>query len=170
MSEQISLGKLIYPYRVALQNPYIQLAYEKLVKYVMSLKAHAQKTYPERYSFGNISPGYMDYTYFPFADDFLRSRKLRFGVVLNHKALSFELWLMGQNIEVQKEYWNLLKSSSWNKHKKEMPKYSVLEVAIVPNPNFDDLERLTEEISTTALSTAEEIHAYLHFAKNHWRQ
>lgn len=48
---------------------------------------------------GNISSGYMDYSYFPFTTtDFLRTHKLRFGAVLNHPQMRFELWLMGGKI------------------------------------------------------------------------
>ena len=41
----------------------------------------------------------------PFFNESLRSHKLRFGIVLNHEKLSFELRFMGQNVEIQKKYW-----------------------------------------------------------------
>lgn len=87
-------------YQDALQQGDIQIAYERLIKAVMALKAHFANTLGDQYSFGNVSPGYMDYTYFPFFNAFLRKKRLRFGIVLNHRQMSFELWLMGQNAQV----------------------------------------------------------------------
>lgn len=43
----------------------IRIAYEFLIKYVMTLKAAFEKTYAVKYSSENVSPGYMDFTYFP---------------------------------------------------------------------------------------------------------
>lgn len=84
--------------------------------------------FPGQYSTGNISLGHLDYTYFPFFNTYLRQHKLRFGIVLNHMEMRFELWLMGQNASVQEKYWELLKNTDWNKDIEAMPLYSVLEV------------------------------------------
>ncbi|MBK5719875.1 hypothetical protein JGH11_03225 [Dysgonomonas sp. Marseille-P4677] len=154
-------NRYVFLYKEALGEGNIQKAYTGLVKYVLSLKAYCSQHMADKYSFGNVSPGYMDYTYFPFFDEFLRKKKLRFGVVLNHEKIRFELWLMGQNAEVQKEYWHLLKSTKWNKEKTTMPKYSVLEVVLVDNPDFDQLDVLTQSILGETTKLASEIMDYL---------
>lgn len=59
----------------------------------------------------------MDYTYFAFYDEYLRSQQLRFGIVLNHHQMQFELWLMVQNAERQIFYWEKLKELEWNREK-----------------------------------------------------
>ena len=148
-------------YKAQLEKGDIQVAYERLVKYVLTLKAHCQKEHSSSYSFGNVSPGYMDYTYFPFFDGFLRSRKLRFGIVLNHRKMCFELWLMGQNAEVQKQYWALFKTTKWNQGRIAMPKYSILEIVLLKTPDFDHLEILSSEIEKAAFSYAKEIMTYI---------
>ncbi|MBD8348259.1 MULTISPECIES: DUF7000 family protein [unclassified Dysgonomonas] len=148
-------------YKEQLQKEDIQKAYEGLVKYVMALKSHFSKRLSDEFLFGNISPGYMDFTYFPFFNDFLREQKLRFGIVLNHKKVRFELWLMGQNLEIQKNYWNLLKTSPWNKEQIAMPKYSVLEVILVENPDFNELDILTSKIEQEAIILVHEIIDYI---------
>lgn len=148
-------------YKNQLEDRDIQIAYEQLIKYVMALKAHCAKVFSNKYSCGNVSPGYMDFTYFPFFNEFLRSKKLRFGIVLNHKKVRFELWLMGQNSKVQKEYWNLLKSSIWNETQRTMPKYSVLEVILIEEPDFNNLDKLTAEIEKKAYSLSEKIVAHI---------
>lgn len=75
--------------------------------------------------------------------------------------MQFEIWLMGQNANVQKEYWEILKDSKWNIDRKEMPRYSVLEVVLENRIVFNEKERMTETIITSALSLAKEIQKYL---------
>lgn len=155
------LNEYVSIYKAQLEIGDIQIAYKQLVKYVMAIKAYFEKEFSNKYSYGSISPGYMDFTYFPFFDDFLRSRKLRLGIVLNHGKMRFELWLMGQNAEVQKRYWSLLKSTEWNRDQPTMPKYSVLEVVLVEESDFDDLNRITTEIAKQAVLFTEEIESYI---------
>lgn len=154
-----SMNEYAAMYRTQLKSGELQIAYEQLVKYVMMLRAHFEKS--AHYRVGNVSPGYMDFTYFPFFNEYLRARKLRFGIVLNHKEMRFELWLMGQNADVQKEYWNQLKESRWNKHLTRMPKYSVLETILEDNPDFDDLDSLTLCIEKKSMEQVEQILAHI---------
>lgn len=155
------LSSYISVYKKYLEAGEIQIAYEALVKYVMSLKSHCEKVLSNQYSFGNVSPGYMDFTYFPFFDSYLRSKKLRYGIVLNHREMRFELWLMGQNAETQTKYWELLKGSPWNQYRTTMPKYSVMEAVLVELPDFDHLDDLTSTIVQTAACVSNEISDYM---------
>ena len=156
-----SLNEYIDTYKKQLEQGDIRIAYEYLRKYVMVLKTYCTNHFTDKYSFGNVYPGYMDYTYFYFFDDYLRSKKLRFGVVLNHREMRFELWLLGQNAELQAKYWELLKNTEWNKDRTAMPQYSVLEVVLVDNPDFDNQDALTEEIAKRAMSVAIEAQSYI---------
>lgn len=148
-------------YKKELEKEDIQRAYEGLLKYMMALKSNLSKNLSTDFFFGNISPGYMDFTYFPFFNDFLRENKLRFGIVLNHKKIRFELWLMGQNNDIQKKYWDLLKVSQWNKEQTSMPKYSITEVVLVENPDFNQLDVLTSKIKEETTLFAREIIDYI---------
>ncbi len=161
MERNKSLNDYIAVYKGLLEQGDIQIAYENLRKYVMALKAHLSKKAADKYSFGNVSPGYMDFTYFPFFNDFLRSKKLRFGIVLNHQKMRFELWLMGQNAEDQVNYWELLKHTKWNKDRFVMPRYSVLEAILIEEPDFNNLDVLTDEITIRAIDIAEEIQDFI---------
>ena len=67
---------------------------------------------------------------FSFFNDYLRDKKLRFGIVLNHSKMRFELWLMGQNKEIQKRYWDMLKTSPWNQGRSTKPQYAELEIVL----------------------------------------
>lgn len=161
-----SLNEYAIIYKQLLEKGDIQKAYTGLLKYMMSLKAHFQKSLSDKFSFGNISPGYMDYTYFPFFDKFLRDNKLRFGIVLNHEKMRFELWLMGQNAEVQKKYWELLKTTEWNAHQAAMPKYSVLEAVLVERPDFDQPDTLAQKIAKKAANLTQEVTDYIKNSKH----
>lgn len=161
MDKNKSLHDYVAIYKGLLEKGEVQIAYMALLKYVMALKAHLAKKIGDAYSFGNVAPGYMDYTYFPFFDDFLRDRELRFGIVLNHRDMRFELWLMGRNAKVQAHYWELLQSAKWNEGRLVMPQYSVVETVLVARPDFNDLDRLTEEIAKAAMCAAKEIEAHI---------
>ena len=152
-----SLNEYVALYHEELLKGKIRVAYEKLLKYMITLRGHFSRAFPVGYVFGNVSPGYMDYSYFPFYNEFLRSKKLRFGIVLNHEKMCFELWLMGQNEELQKKYWELLKSTKWNKGRIERPRYSVLEVVLVEKPDFDDLKVLSVAVEKEAERIVPEI-------------
>lgn len=152
---------IVADYKEQLVKTDIQQAYERLLKYLLKLRTHLKNKLSNQYSFGNTSQGYLDFSYFPFLNDYLQKEKLRFGIVLNHKMMRFELWLMGQNAEIQKQYWEILKNSKWNEKQIKMPKYSVLEIIIVENPDFDNLDILTAEIETETVKIAEEVICYL---------
>ena len=156
-----TLNDYVSLYKAQLQNEDIQIAYERLLKYLMAVKAYFEKTLPNKYSCGNVSPGYMDFSYFPYSDTFLKNKELRFGIVLNHKEMRFELWLMGRNAKIQKEYWNLLKNTKWNKNKPAMPKYSIIEIILVVEPDFDKLDELTAEIVKQTDLYSNEIISYI---------
>lgn len=81
------ITKCIEIYKEQLERGDIRYAYVVLTKYVAELKSK----FPNEYKTGNISFGYLDYIYFPFFNDYLRARNLRFGIVLNHKQMQFEL-------------------------------------------------------------------------------
>ena len=151
------IQKCLDLYKEQLSYGYIRTAYFALTKYTAELKSK----FPTQYKTGNISFGYLDYTYFPFFNPYLREQKLRFGVVLNHKKLQFELWLMGQNADVQRKYWEILKNSAWNHDRKEMPKYSVLEIALENHIDFNDKENMTRNIISRSISLSLEIEEYI---------
>lgn len=143
-------------YKEQLSYGYIRTAYLALTKYVAELKSK----FSPQYKTGNISFGYLDYTYFPFFDQYLRNQKLRFGIVLNHKKMQFELWLMGQNADVQRKYWEILKDSVWN-NKKEIPKYSILEIVLETQIDFNNKANMTQNIIHHSETLALEIQEYL---------
>lgn len=151
------ISKCIEFYKNQLVQGDIQFAYLTLMKYVAELKAK----FPQQYSTGNISFGYLDYTYFSFFNEYLRNHKLRFGIVLNHEKMQFELWLMGQNASIQKEYWEIFKDTDWNQDIKIMPKYSVLEVCLEDKIDFENKDTMTAAIIDKSIFFALEVQIYI---------
>jgi len=152
-----NLNKYVSIYQDQLKKGDILIAYNELVKFVMKLRTDFIKSLSDKYSFSGILHGYMDYTYFYYTNDVLKSKKLKLGLVLNHLEMRFEIWLLGNTIPVQKSYWELLKNSKWNIDKTEMPKYSILEAIIEEEPNFDDLPALSQKIEKGLIETSDEI-------------
>ena len=155
------LNKYVSIYQDQLKKGDILIAYNELVKFVMNLRTEFIKTQSDKYSFAGILHGYLDYTYFYYSNDFLKRKKLKFGLVLNHVEMRFEVWLLGSTKPIQQKYWELSRNTKWNKGKTEMPKYSILESIIVEKPDFDNLDKLTEQIEIKMISASDEILDYL---------
>ena len=135
------IQKSIEIYKEQLNKGDIQMAYFTLMKYIAELKA----LFPKEYHTGNISFGYLDYTYFPFFNQYLRNHKLRFGIVLNHNKMQFELWLMGQNADIQNKYWDILKNQIDFHNKKHMTEHIINRALSLSQDIQDYLERVHNE-------------------------
>lgn len=144
-------------YKEELKKGDIQEAYVGLVKYVTRLGTTLSKNLSGHYSFGSLFQGYMDYTYFYYSNDFLKKRKLKMGLVLNHSKMQFEIWLLGQTIPIQEKYWEYFKSTKWNEDKTTRPQYSILVTVLIEKPTFNDLDKLSKEIEGKLTSITDEI-------------
>ena len=71
--------------------------------------------------------------------------------------MKFEIWLLGNTKPIQEKYWELSKNTKWNNDKDTMPEYSILEVTLVENPDFNNLDKLTEKIETKMINASDEI-------------
>jgi hypothetical protein len=151
------LNYCVNEYKEQLAKGVIQETYAALVKYVMRLGTTLSKSLSDRYSFGNLFQGYMDYTYFYYSDEFLRTRKLKLGFVLNHTKMRFEIWLLGQTIPIQEKYWSFFKATKWNKGRTTKPQYSILETVLIEAPNFNNLDLLSQEIEDKLILVSDEI-------------
>lgn len=151
------LNQYVEIYKEQLRKGDIQEAYAGLVKYVTRLGTALSNNLSESYSFGNLFQGYMDYTYFYYSNDFLKQRKLKMGLVLNHTKMQFEVWLLGQTIPVQNKYWEYFKTTKWNRNGTTKPQYSILETVLIESPNFNDLDKLSKQIENKLVLVSDEI-------------
>ena len=158
-----SMPEYIKEYKKQLGKGVIQRAYQELMKYIMDLRTHFSKNYPD-FAPGNIYHGYMDMTYFPLSPKSLKSRKLKIAVVFNYDQFRFEAWLAGYNKQIQQKYWILFQESEWNKYR--IPSAikgvdSIVEYTLAENPDFVDLDRLTKQIEKGTSYFINEIEDFL---------
>lgn len=150
-------------YRKEMKKGVVRKAYKSLMDYIMDLRTHFKNNYPE-YFVSGLYYGYMDMTYFSFSPESLKDRKLKIAIVFIHDTVRFEVWLSGQNKQIQTEYWKLFKENHWDKHP-IVPTIegvdSIIEEILVPNPDFRDLDALTKEIEGGALKFIKDVEEFL---------
>ena len=86
------------------------------------------------------------------------------AIVFVHDTFTFEVWLAGNNKQVQSKYWKLFTESNWNKYR--IPSTtngvdSIIEYILVDNPDFSDLETLTKQIERGTLNFITDVENYL---------
>jgi hypothetical protein len=159
-----SFPEYMNEYRKQLERGAIQAAYKGLMEYIMGLRTHFQTKYPDYLVSGSIYFGYMDMTYFSIFPKSLKHRNLKIAVVFLHEAFRFEVWLSGVNKQVQSKYWKFIKESDWNKYR-IVPTIkgadSILEHSLVGNPDFRDLDVLTNQIETETLKFISDVESFL---------
>jgi hypothetical protein len=151
-------------YKKQLENGAIKKAYRRLIEYIMSLRTHFDNKYPDYFVSGSIYQGYMDMTYFSFIPQSLKDRKLRIAIVFVYDTFRFEVWLAGYNKQVQSKYWKLIKENGWNKyHIAPTTKGvdSIIEYILADNPDFSDLDSLTEQIEKESLKFIKDVEGFL---------
>ena len=145
--EQIDLGR-------------IQKAYQGLMNFIMDLRNYLLKKYGNDYIIGNISKGYMDYTYFPIVPIRIRHLKLKFAIVFIHQEMRFGISLGGKNRQIQRQYWSIFKGSDFIKYKiPETPdeNFTIMYEILAENPDFSDLIMLTRQIESKAMEFIDEL-------------
>lgn len=159
-----SFHKCMDEYKKQLEKGVIKNAYKGLMEYIMGLRTHFTNKHPDYAVSGSIYYGYMDMTYFSVSPKSIKERKLKIAIVFLHEAFRFEAWLSGANRKVQKQYWELIKESGWNKYKIVSPAKgvdSIIEFILVDNPDFSDLDALTKKIEKSTLKFIKDVENFL---------
>ncbi|MFZ6052055.1 DUF7000 family protein [Halocola ammonii] len=140
------LNKNFAEYKKQMELGHVPKAYRGLMEFMMSLRTHF-KSVVENYTVGSFYQGYMDMTYFPVSTNSLIQKKLKLAIVFDHSKTQFEIWLSGQNRQVQHEYLNIIEQSELKKGflLTKNPD-SIIESIITGDPDFSDLDKLTTEI------------------------
>jgi hypothetical protein len=154
----------VMEYRKQLTKGAIQIAYKGLMEFVMNLRTKLMNKYPEYYVSGSIYYGYMDMTYFSFFPKSFAQKKLKIAIVFLHEAFRFEVWLAGNNKQVQTKYWKLIKESGWKKYRivPTTKGYdSIIEDIIVENPDFSDPEGLSRQIERSTIKFISDVESFI---------
>jgi AraC family transcriptional regulator len=141
-----------------------QNTYQSLMRFMRSLRNYFIKHYPIGYAIGSLYPGDMTISYFPFTPIQLKEKKLKIAIVFNHKEMRFEVWLAGQNKQIQKEYWEIFKGSDWNQY--HIPSsiengFSIVDHVLVEDPDFENAKALVDQIESQTLKFIQEIEKVL---------
>ena len=159
-----SFSDLMFIYSRELKNGVIQQAYKGLMDYISSLRTFIQKNYPGFDVPSNIYQGYMDMTYFSIIPAALKPRKLKIAVVFVYDSFRFEVWLSGYNRQVQAKYWQALQNCGLVQYRlveDPLKADSILEHILVEDPNFDDMDELTRQITEGVLAFIADIESFL---------
>ncbi len=159
-----SFQEAIQEYKNQLEKGTIKQAYQGLMEYMMDLRTHFKNKYPDYVVSGSIYFGYMDMTYFSFFPKSLKDRNLKIAVVFIHDSLRFEVWLAGYNKQVQSKYWKIFKESGWKKYplvSTTQGADSILEYVLVGDPDFGDLDALTDQIERETLIFIQDVESFL---------
>ena len=153
-----SLTPYISDYIKQLQSENFPKGYKGLMEYLMNLRTHFSNKYSPEFIVGSFYQGYMDISYFPITPKSLKSQKLKIGLVFNHEKVQFEIWLVGQNKQIQQKYWDLLSGSEWHKYPlSKTAQRSIIEHVLVKDPNFNQTGSLTEIIESGTMHFIQDI-------------
>lgn len=162
-----SLNDSIQVYKKQLAKGDIQHAYLGIMGYLMKLRNYLRQQYPAYAVSGKVYQGFMDISYIAFTPESLQHKKLKIAIVFQHETASFEVWLAGNNQQMQAKYWKIIKASDW----KVYPLTplgervdAIIRHPLVEEPDFDELDNLTKQIEQGTLKFIEDIRNF--FSKN----
>lgn len=150
-------------YKKQMVNGDIREAYKGLMEYIIGLRTFFERKYPD-YVVSRLYQGYMEMTYFSIVLQFLKDRKLKVAIVFLHDTCRFEVWLAGQNKQVQTKFWKSFKESGWNKYRIPATTKgadSIIEYILIGNPDFSDLDALTKQLEKGTLEFIKDVESFL---------
>jgi hypothetical protein len=158
----------INEYRNQLKNGAVKAAYQGLMQFFDDLRLHLKNKCPD-YFLSDVHYGQMDYTYFYFFPKSLKRQNLKIMILFVHDTFKFEVLLAGYNKNVQAKYLKLLRENDWSKYPLASTTKGVEYIAnsvLVDNPDFSNLETLTNQIETGTLKFIKDIEDFLSEHKN----
>lgn len=159
-----SLNESMQAYKRQLQEGHITTAYQGLMAYFGELRSHFQRRYPDFKVPGSIYYGYMDMTYFALLPASLGARDLKIAVVFLHEAFRFEVWLAARNKTVQRQVWEQIQHSGWDRYRltpQGQGVDAILDQILVEDPDFSDLPALTAAIDLGVLRFIRDLERFL---------
>ena len=159
-----SFHEAMMEYKQQMQLGVIPRAYRGLMGYLSDLKSTLKARHPEYHVSGSMYFGYMDMTYFSIFPDSLKQRSLKTGIVFIHETCQFEVWLFAVNKQVQNQYWKIIKDSGWNQYSlvaSTRGEDAIIKHVLTANPDFDDLDAVTEQIESGTVKYIEDIEEFL---------
>jgi len=141
----------------------LQRAYQGLIAYMNSLRAHVAKTYGDS-AVSALYQGFMDMTYFAVFTPALKARDLKIAVVFNYAPFRFEVWLAARNRKIQRQVWELLKDVRLEGYRIVEPAEgidSIIECDLAAEFDLAKPEELTAHITKTTAAFIEKMEKLL---------
>ena len=90
----------------------------------------------------------MDYSYFQFTNQNLKSKNLKIVIAFIHQKFDYEIWLAGVNRKVQVYFYENLKNKLIKHTLTNNPNRTdyILKSKIIKNCDYDNIERMLIEI------------------------
>ena len=155
-----SFHQHIDEYKNQLRKGTVKKAYRGLMEYMLALRTHFAKRFPKHYISGSLYQGYMDMTYFSLTPPALKQLGLKIALVLIHKDCRFEVWLAGSNKAIQTQYWDWFKQSGCSAYRlvaSPQGADAVLTHILAEQPDFSDLDALTQQLEKGVIAFAQDI-------------
>lgn len=144
-------GKFIDEYKEIMQNTNLQRGYQEFIKFFRYLRIYLEKETMGFTFTGNIVENNMDYSYFQFTNNELKTKGLKIVIVFVHKDFNYEIWLSGINRNIQNKYFDDLKKSKKQYALTDNPNRTdyILKTNIIANYDYDNLDKLLNEMKTS---------------------
>jgi hypothetical protein len=150
-------------FRRQLEKGPVRDAYRALLAYMLVLRTHFKKRYPDL-AVSGLYQGYMDMTYFALLTPALKDRALKIAIVFNYDAFRFEAWLAAGNRKIQRQYWELFREGRWPGYRLVAPAKgidAILECDLAAGIDLGDPGDLTARIETAVLAFIADIERFL---------
>ncbi len=96
----------------------------------------------------NIVENNMDYSYFQFTNQNLKSKNIKMVIAFVHKKIDFEIWLSGVNRKTQNYYYENIKDDLLKYTLTSNPNKTdyILKTKIINECNYDNIDQTLIEI------------------------
>lgn len=134
----------INDYKEILEKTNLQRGYQEFIKFFRYLRTYLEKEMSEYIFANNIVENNMDYSYFQFTNEKLKSDGLKIVVTFVHKDFKYEVWLSGSNRKIQCKYYDIFKTKKQIYMLTNNPNKTdyILKTNIMDTYNYDELDEL----------------------------
>ncbi len=141
-------NEMVKNYHNVLRDESFLRLYKRLIDVMNKLRLHLLSDHSYPLHVGTLHIGMHDWSYFSSTSEKLKKHKLKTILLLNHKDMKFEAWLVGGNkVELQK-WWNRFKADNQTSYTiTESPVESIFEETLLHQPNLNDLTQLVSTIT-----------------------
>lgn len=159
LESQSQNGDYINEYNRLIQTTNLQKGYQQFIKFFRSLRTYLQSEMTEYTFTGNIVENNMDYSYFQFTNEALKSKGLKIVIAFVHADFVYQIWLSGLNRETQRRHYEYLKEKKHPYSLTSNPSKTdyILQTQLIDECNYHDIEELLITIKEKTLEFIHEV-------------